>query len=246
MNCKNCNEETHGNFCAFCGQSTKVNKIDLRSFASDVSDTIIKVDKGLFFTLQQLFLRPGKSIRDYLDGKRVSYFKPIAFVFGLSTLYFLIAKVLGSSTFLDEFIVGYALAEGESEDPSNHLVILNWFASNYAVTALLLLPFFALSSFTAFFKSGFNYMEHLVVNAYITGQQTIFYSLAAVFSLVVDSHDMLESVTLFISISYTLFVYWQFFSEEKRSVLILRFVATYVLYILFIIIAIFLVFLVYR
>jgi hypothetical protein len=246
MNCKNCNEETHGNFCAFCGQSTKVNKIDLRSFVSDVSDTIIKVDKGLFFTLQQLFLRPGKSIRDYLDGKRVSYFKPIAFVFGLSTLYFLVSKVLGSSTFLDEFITGYSLMEDESGDSSNHLIILNWFASNYAVTALLLLPLFALSSFITFFTFGLNYMEHLVLNAYITGQQTIFYLLAAFIGIVVESHDMLESATIFISMSYTLFVYWQFFSATKRIVLIMRVIATYALYMLLTMIAIFLVFFVYQ
>ena len=89
-------------------------------------------------------------------------------------------------------------------------------------------------------------MEHLVLNAYITGQQTIFYLLAAFNGIVVESHDMLESATIFISMSYTLFVYWQFFSATKRIVLIMRVIATYALYMLLTMIAIFLVFFVYQ
>ncbi|MCB0631023.1 MAG: DUF3667 domain-containing protein, partial [Lewinella sp.] len=66
MNCKNCNQTAGGNFCAHCGQSTKVDKINLPNFLRELSEGVFQINRGFFFTLKELFVRPGYSIRAYL------------------------------------------------------------------------------------------------------------------------------------------------------------------------------------
>jgi hypothetical protein len=110
--------------------------------------------------------------------------------------------------------------------------IATWFSKNYAYSTLLLLPVFSLASYLSFFKFGKNYLEHLLVNSYITGQQAIFYSLFAIGGTFVNS-ELFEIIPLMVSISYTLWVYWQFFSEGNRIFNIFRTMMTYLLYLLF-------------
>jgi Protein of unknown function (DUF3667) len=45
------------------------------------------LDKGILFTTKELFTRPGHSIREFLDGKRVRHFKPISMVIILAGIY---------------------------------------------------------------------------------------------------------------------------------------------------------------
>lgn len=104
MNCKNCGAQLNGNFCSQCGQKAKIDTINLSYILSEVSDTFLQVNHGLFYTIKELFLRPGISIRDYLAGKRKSYFKPIAYVLLLSTIYALLASLISETTFLGEVV----------------------------------------------------------------------------------------------------------------------------------------------
>lgn len=245
MNCKNCNQSVDGKFCANCGQSISVDKINLANFLRELSESIFQVNKGFFYTLKVLFIKPGHSIREYLYGKRKSHFKPIAYAFTLSTIYFLLAKFIGSETFINDSISGWATYSNEadlSKTEAKQLAVFGWFAKNYAYTILLLLPVYSLASYLAFFKSGFNYLEHFVLNAYIIGQQAILYSLSAILSIITNQADFLATVSLFISILYAFFVFSQFFSKLNRVSIILRSMLTYLLYLIMILLVFFIVF----
>lgn len=244
INCKNCGTKVNGNFCTHCGQSVKVGKINLSSFLSELSESVFQVNKGLFYSLKELFLRPGHSIRAYLDGKRKNHFKPIAYAFTLSAIYFLLTQLVAHDTFLNDAIVGYSSASNGSEIELQQLAILEWFAKNYAYTMLMLLPLYSLASYVAFLGSGFNYLEHFILNAYITGQQAIFYSVAAISSLIVGSHDFWATTIFFVSISYAFLVFWQFFSAQSRWSVVFRFILTYMLNLILLLVALFIVFLV--
>lgn len=228
MSCMNCGQEAAGNFCSHCGQSTKIARVTVSNFLSDLSDSVFQINRGLFFSLKELFVRPRHSIREYLSGKRKNHIKPIAYALTLSTIYFLISQILDTQTFFDDVLTGWTNRTDETETGRKQLAIMTWFAKNYTYTMLLLLPLYSLSSYLLFFKSGFNYMEHFILNAYITGQQAIFYSLAATLSLGIKNGDVISNVALIISISYTLYVYWQFFSDKNKFGLILRVLSIYI------------------
>ncbi len=242
MHCKNCNQLVKENFCGQCGQSIKVSKINLPNFLGELTDNVFQINKGLFYTMKALFVSPGQTIKDYLSGKRKHHFKPIAYVFTLSTIYFLLSQLVHIETFIHDFVRGYMNAPDLSTVESEKITTLIWFTKNYAYTMLLLLPLNALASYLAFFGSGINYLEHFVLNAYITGQQSIIYASIAILSLLIPDDDLLSSISLCVSICYTFCVFWQFFSNQKKVAVVLRSVLTYILFILMVSLTLFMIF----
>ncbi len=227
--CKNCGSEVEGNYCSSCGQKSSIGRIDLSSFISDISETILQVDKGFFFTLKQLFLRPGKSIQDYLEGKRKNYFKPLGYLMILSTIYFFVSQSTQQSTLISASMKGVIEgASGNSFDTETPTV-LSWFYRNYAYTILLLLPVFSFASFLAFRKYKKNYLEHMVINSFITGQQAVFSLAFALLSFLVD-YTISDIFLLLVPVLYNTLVFYQLFSEGSRVMNIVRTIATYAMY----------------
>lgn len=229
MICKNCEAIVEGKFCSNCGQNAKVGKINFPNFLNEVSESIFLVNKGFFFTLINLFLRPGQSIKDFINGKRKNHYKPIAYVLILSTVYFLISRIADQNTLIEDLISGFFSydSEGAAEIPSS----LAWFTANYAYTTLILLPIFSLASFVSFLGHKRNLLEHIVLNAYITGQQAIFYSLFMTLETFI-TNDLLEIIPIVLSLSYTFWTFWVFFSEGNRVINVFRTILTYILYLI--------------
>lgn len=229
MNCKNCGHSLDGNFCSNCGQSARVSRINLPGFLNDISEDLLQVNRGFFFTLRELYVRPGESLREFLDGKRKNHFKPIAYVLTLSTLYFLIAQLTDQKTWIDDLLTGWMEGAIELSTDAKIPAFLIWLADNYAYVTLLLLPVFSLSSYLSFKKFGNNYLEHVVINSYITGQQAIIYSIFAFFGAFIDS-DIVESLPLLIAIVYAFWVFVQLFSKGRPLGIMFRSILTYLLY----------------
>jgi len=234
MHCNNCGHIVENNYCSHCGQSALVGRITIKRLLSQLNDSIFQLDRGFFFTFFALFRSPGASIRAYLDGKRVSYYKPITYVLILSTIYFVSTNFLGMNTWLGDIISGFQRGMTDDGESTEGIVpsIMNWFAGNFAYTTLLLLPIFSFSSFLAFKSKGYNYAEHLVLNAYITGQKAILYVLTAIILAIVDKY-WLEPLGLGLSMLYTFIVYWQFFNDGNRAANLLRSIITYLLFFIF-------------
>lgn len=228
MECKNCGHIVEGKYCIDCGQKSNIERITLSSLLKELSESIFQIDSGFFFTLMQLFRRPGNSIREYLDGKRRRHFKPIAYLLTFSTIYFIISKMIGQHTWMHDLITGFAQGGSHKKEIP---AILTWFAKNYAYTTLLLIPVFSFASFLCFWGKEKNYIEHLVVNSYVTGQQAIIYSLFSILKKFIAG-GLLELLPTIIAICYALVAYWQFFNKGNRMNILFRSFFTYILYIL--------------
>lgn len=227
MDCKNCGEKVEGNFCSNCGQSIKVNRINLPNFLNEVSESVFLLNKGFLYTVINLFKHPGESIRNFLDGKRKYHYKPLAYVLVLSTVYYLVSRIAEKNTIVEDLVLGFFSYDSEEakEIPS----VLKWFSSNYAYATLLLIPIFSLASYITFFRYGRNYLEHIVMNAYVTGQQAIFYSIFISLQIFI-ANDILEVIPLLLSLAYAFWVFWGFFTEGSRIKNIFRSLLTYILY----------------
>lgn len=79
--CKNCGTEFEGKYCPRCGQKASTRRIVTRDLFTDLIKKLIPWDKGFLFTLRRLMTSPGRMVRDYLDGHRVDYSKPLSFLF---------------------------------------------------------------------------------------------------------------------------------------------------------------------
>lgn len=83
-----------GNFCPNSGRKTSVQRYSFKPFiVHDLIHGFWNVDNEIFFTIKKLFTRPGHSISDFVNGKRVGYF---SFVTRL-------VIILGVLHFVDEY-----------------------------------------------------------------------------------------------------------------------------------------------
>lgn len=216
MNCKNCNSSLHGNFCSECGQKASLGRINFRYLMNEIPNSLFQLNRGLFFTIKELFFRPGESLRGFLAGKRVFFYKPINFLLITSTIYILSTYLLGRDTFLYDLIAGVQAGvldiEPNKEIPKTPFLV--WFAKYQAYIPLFILLFYSLSTYIAFIRSGYNYFEHLVINIYIAGQQMLIYWCL---SFVFFRENIFMVTPIVVGFIYNIWCFSQLFEEKKRA-----------------------------
>jgi hypothetical protein len=171
--CKNCQTEFVGNFCPHCGQSMHTHKIDFHYFAHDLPHSVFHIDSGVFYTLKELLLRPGKALKGYLEGQRVYHAKPFAFVLVLSTAAILIMK-------LCVFLINATLAKSQAPI----LKFVGFFSSYPSVLVFILIPILAFITWICFRKYGYNYWEHFLINTFLAAFLNLFLMLIYLFMLI--------------------------------------------------------------
>lgn len=77
--CLNCGAEIQHNFCPYCGQKKGIEKVNWHSIIHETAHFFTHIEKGFLNTSVQLLIRPGRVIREYLEGKRKKYHKPVGF-----------------------------------------------------------------------------------------------------------------------------------------------------------------------
>lgn len=224
MKCKNCGEIFEGKYCNNCGQNARVEKINMRYLLDELPESVFQINHGFLFTVKELFLQPGDMIKNYIEGKRINYSKPIAYFILASAIYVLTTYLVGSVTFMEDLIAG--LNQGRKDIAQGvELRIYNWLSSNQTYTILILLPFYSFASYLAFKKFKYGFTEHLVLNMYITAQQLIIYTF---FSFTFVKDDFLVLIPLILGMLYNFWVFSQFFENANILLKILRVLLFYI------------------
>ncbi len=92
MKCLNCTNSAEENFCEFCGQKTSIHRFSLKHFFDNgILNGALVINKRFFFSLKELMTRPGHSIRDFLEGKRINHYN----AFGLLLLLIATTYLIG-------------------------------------------------------------------------------------------------------------------------------------------------------
>lgn len=235
MKCKNCNGIVRKNFCSTCGQHTGVGKINYKSVIQELFQAVFFIKNGFLFTLKELFLRPGSTIRAYLYGQRKRYFKPVVYVIILSSFYYLSIRLVGESIWLENIVADMMenvdssinISIGEEKVVVPELFI--WLSKNYTYLVLLSIPLFSLASWIAFWHFKVNYFEHFVINLYITGQQAFISAVILLINAPFKS-DFLEFLSSFLAVLYVYFVYWKFFKSGRRFWNVVRTIISFMIY----------------
>lgn len=161
--CKNCNHHFKGNFCPHCGQSAKVEAIGIKYFLHDIPHSIFHIDKGFVYTFKELLLRPGKTLREYLEGKRVKHFRPFAYVVLMATLYILAHTLVRKATVFTGAQYGLHVTFKEG----------GFFEKYLSVFFFIMIPFASFATWIALRKEKYNYWEHFLINTYLTAQLSL-------------------------------------------------------------------------
>ncbi|MEZ4690294.1 MAG: DUF3667 domain-containing protein [Ignavibacteria bacterium] len=170
--CQNCNAQLSGNFCSNCGQRSDTHKINLHFLWHDIQHGLLHVEKGILFTVKELFTRPGHTIREFLQGKRVNHFKPISLVLVLAGIYGLLSHYFEINLLSNNIEI---TGSGEKFEQAKSTVenMSTWISQHYSVFALLQIPVFSIGTYLCFRKAGYNFIEQIVINAFITAQKLI-------------------------------------------------------------------------
>ena len=218
--CNNCNKKFIGHYCNYCGQSADTHDINYSYLWHEIQHGLFHVDKGMIYTTKELFTRPGHTIKEYISGKRVKHFKPVAYVLILSTIYALSAHFLKVKAAFD--VISLNLTSDKKEKSNEMVHIINnsvtWFKEHYAYSTLLLLPIISFSSYLAFRKSDYNYLKHLILNCYIAGQRMIVFILILPILAICKNKEVIsriESLETLIWVSLMMWTYIQFFDKNK-------------------------------
>lgn len=231
-NCKNCDNTFEGNFCNNCGQTAHTHAINMHYLWHDIQHGIFHVDSGIFYTIKELFLRPGITVRNFIEGKRVAYFKPIAMIFLLATIYGLLYHY---------FHIEMPSPEGQNNEKSKELMtaVNDWVGSHYALSTLISIPFYTLGSYLAFKKSGYNFIEHGILNLYL-GSIKIVVNLALFPLLYIynNTNEMgtVVSISFLLDIFITACVYYSFFKGFRFANRVIRIILSTIYTFIFILV----------
>src|SRR6478609_6433349 len=85
--CLNCGHPLAENFCSKCGQKASTHRYSLKHFIEhDFVNGVWGLDRGVLYTLKDLFTRPGHGVREYVQGKRAYYFNFVALILLILTI----------------------------------------------------------------------------------------------------------------------------------------------------------------
>jgi len=220
-NCQNCNTALQGKYCSNCGQSSETHKIDVHYLWHDVQHGLLHFDKGILFTTKELFTRPGNSIREFLEGKRVKHFQPISLVLVLAGIYGLLFHFFKINMF-ENYVV--ASGSGERVGHINEAIekMSEWIGQHYSILALLQIPIFTIGTYLCFRKSGYSFVEHLILNTFLIGQRLILHIITFPLYYISNGTPMLTSVDRIINlIGYALAIWTliQLFKNQSKGIL---------------------------
>ena len=166
--CKNCSSIYNGNFCPNCGQSSHETRINAHYFLHDIPHSIFHVDGGFFNTLKMLFSKPGLMIEEFLEGKRIRYFRPFGYVMVMTAVSTFLTKMLEWSK--------YQLLQTNTQiiPVKNY----NFFEHYFSIFIFLMIPVASFVTWFFFFNKKYNFWEHILVNTYISAQLNIIWILS--------------------------------------------------------------------
>lgn len=99
-NCLNCGSAftPDAKYCAACGQKAATHRMHFHDIWHDLIHYFTHADKGIFHLLKDLATKPGLVAREFVEGKRQKYFRPLNFFLIVAGLVVFMTSMLGKST----------------------------------------------------------------------------------------------------------------------------------------------------
>lgn len=177
--CKNCGAGFSGNYCNQCGEKVYTHHHKkLSHVVNEVFHFSTHLDSKFVKTLWLYFSRPGFVSKEYCEGKRIKYFKPVSLFLVSVVIYLLFPLLQGMNISFSSHIgnnkgmgIQYSIKWARQKMIRKHLTEYELAASfNQASPKfakgllLLLLPLSALSLQLIFWKKRKFFFDHFVLS----------------------------------------------------------------------------------
>jgi len=246
--CKSCNNSFVGYYCNICGE--KVIEAKDRKFKSFLGTVLIAttfVDNKFIKSLWSTIRNPGFLSREYVDGKRVNYMRPLQMFFILNLVYFLfpVLQMFNSTLRTQMYVLPHqkiardlvlAKVKMEHLDLGGFGLMYNEKTTSYA--KLLVVVFIILASLPLsliFMKKNRYFTDHVALSVELTsfnlavnaiGLTVLFWIINKVLRLLSIDASYLNDLTLtiiFVSTNlYFLFRAAQTFYNQQGKLLVIK------------------------
>jgi hypothetical protein len=204
-NCRNCNASTNDNFCGNCGQPILLKRVDSHYVVHEITH-ILHFEKGIFYTIKELILRPGKNIQEFITGNRGRLVKPILFIIVTSFIYSLINNF---------FHIEQGYIQHSGMQNSATAIIFEWLEHYYGYTNIITGVFIAFWLKLFFKKFDYNFFEILILLCFVIGIGMLIFSVSALLEGL--THVSLMGISGIIAFAYLTWAIGQFYDGKKAS-----------------------------
>jgi hypothetical protein len=179
--CKSCSNVFLGNYCNHCGEKViEPKERKLRAVISNVLMATSIVDNKFLKSLWLTVSRPGFLSREYADGRRVMYMRPLQMFFILNLIYFLfpVLQMFNSSLntqrkFLPHSKIARALVDEKIKAEGLNLLgfELMYNEKTTSLAKLLIVVFVIIASIPLsliFWKRNRYYADHIALSVELT------------------------------------------------------------------------------
>lgn len=213
IDCKNCKHTFDGKFCPYCGQAAQLKRIDGHYIKHEI-EHVLHLEKGLFLTIKELFIRPGANVKEFISDNRNRLVKPILFL----TISSLIYTIINHLFHIEDGYIQYS----ETKKTATGF-IFEWIQNHYGYANIIMGVFVALWLKLFFKKHDYNFFEILILLCFVMGIGMLIFSVFAFIEGLTKIH-----LLQFSSIIGFLYITWaigQFYDQRKISSYIKAFFA---------------------
>ncbi len=210
QNCKNCNEIFTGSYCNTCGQPASLKRIDQHYVSHEIFH-LFHFEKGFFYTIKEMLVRPGESAKEFIGENRNKLMKPVPFLI-LTALLFTLTSHLSNADQLvndtskqfEKFSKGYA-------------DIYNWMVMHHNYGNLISGFFTAVSCSLFYRKFKYNFYETLIMVCFVIGLNTLLLSVGNLFYGIVKL-QMFVFLIAIVTFLYTTWAISQFYYNKSKKI----------------------------
>ena len=211
--------------------NTPLKRIEIKNIRDAVLE-LFNFEKGLGYTLLNLFLRPGEVVNKYLFEDRSKMVKPFGFVVLAATI----------ATFLTVNFADLSQANGLNNAQLEQMGINNLsedffdfynrtFGQLYNFMKLTAVPILAFCAYAIYSEAKYNYAENLVASAYISAATIVFYILS--FPLFYYDYFVGTYLYMLFFLVYVIFAYKQLFEVNWKTALLKGILMQFMYFIMF-------------
>lgn len=227
--CVNCGCRFTGKYCTDCGQHYDTKRLSARELWDNIAFSFVNFDRGIPNTIRRLFTHPGRMIREYILGHRVTYSHPMALLILLCTVYGIViglthAAIAHTPSSGDLNI----MLGGNQVDTSGFLAgnspfmrilsyIYNVIRRSTIFQAVLPVPFFAWAARRLFRKYGsreYNYAEMLFACLYMASQRMVVSIVLQPFIIAFPATDFFSTLKTLLYLFLTAWTFREMFNTK--------------------------------
>ncbi|NRB62297.1 MAG: DUF3667 domain-containing protein [Saprospiraceae bacterium] len=185
------------------GDHQPLDKIDSQYIRREIT-SVLNLDKGILYTIKEITLRPGQTVRTFIHEDRSRLIRPLIFIIICSLCYTIMLQIF-------KFEDGYM--QGSFGQDSEGFSISNWFSDNYGYTNIIMGAFIALWVRVFFRTYGYNVYEILILLCYVMGVSMLIFGIFGM----VDSfikHPIADK-GYFLGVLYIFWSISDFFDRKK-------------------------------